>query len=88
MPSAVASKAMSSWSRVSLRKSWRVWKQTVRALLTRQEVIANGHLPKLRGLQVFRFSGVIRTVGHMLRRALQFVLDFTSPLGKPPLTKT
>jgi hypothetical protein len=53
-----------------------------------QEVIANGHLPKLWGLQVFRFSGVIRTVGHMLRRALLFVLDVTSPLGKLPLTKT
>jgi hypothetical protein len=53
-----------------------------------QEVIANGHLPKLRGLQVFRFSGVIRTVGHMLPQALQLVLDVTSPLGKLPLTKT
>jgi hypothetical protein len=52
------------------------------------EVIANGHLPKFRWLQVFRFSAVIRTVGHMLRRALQFVLDVTSPLGKLPLTKT
>jgi len=53
-----------------------------------QEVIANGHPPKLRGLQAFRFSGVIWTMAHLLRRALQFVLDVTSTLGKLPLTQT
>jgi hypothetical protein len=53
-----------------------------------QEVIAKGHPPKLRGLQALRFSGAIRTMAHLLRRALQFVLDVTSTLGKLPLTKT
>lgn len=47
-----------------------------------QEVIDNGRPLKLRGLQAFRFAGAIRTVAHLLRRALQFVLDVTYTLGQ------
>jgi hypothetical protein len=46
-----------------------------------QEVIDNGHPPRLRGLTAFRFAGVIRTLAHLLRRALNFVLDVTYTLG-------
>ena len=53
-----------------------------------QEVIDPGHPPKVRGLKAFRFAGAIRTVAHLLRRALQFVLDVTYTLGKLPLAKT
>ena len=53
-----------------------------------QEVIDHGHPPKLRGLKAFRFAGAIRTVAHLLRRALQFVLDVTYTLGKLPLART
>jgi len=53
-----------------------------------QEVIDNGRPPKLRGLKAFRFWGAIRTVAHLLRRALQFVLDVTYTLGKLPWAKT
>ena len=53
-----------------------------------QEVIAKGCPPRLRGLQAFRFWGAIRTVAHLLRRALQFVLDVTYTLGKLPWAKT
>jgi hypothetical protein len=53
-----------------------------------QEVIEKGRPPKLRGLQAFRFLGAIRTVAHLLRRALQFVLDVTYTLGKLPRAKT
>lgn len=42
-----------------------------------QENIDNGRPPKLRGLKAFRFAGAIRTVAHLLRRALQFVLALT-----------
>jgi hypothetical protein len=47
-----------------------------------QEVIEHGRPPKLRGLKAFRFAGAIRTVAHLLRRALTFVLDVTYTLGK------
>lgn len=47
-----------------------------------QEVIDNGRPPKLRGLQAFRFWGAIRTVAHLLRRGLTFILDVTYTLGK------
>ena len=47
-----------------------------------QEVIDTGRPPKLRGLRAFRFCGAIRTVAHLLRRALQFVLDVTYTWGK------
>jgi hypothetical protein len=53
-----------------------------------QEVIANGRLPKLRGLKAFRFAGAIRTLAHLLRRAINFVLDVTYTLGKPLPVKT
>jgi hypothetical protein len=53
-----------------------------------QEVIDKGRPPKLRGLQAFRFWGAIRTVAHLLRRALQFVLDVTYTLGKLPRATT
>ncbi|MGH8057989.1 MAG: hypothetical protein ACREOH_12250 [Candidatus Entotheonellia bacterium] len=47
-----------------------------------QEVIEHGRPPKLRGLQAFRFAGAIRTVAHVLRRALTCILDVTYTLGK------
>ena len=53
-----------------------------------QEVIDNSRPSKLRGLQAFRFAGAIRTVAHLLRRALQFVLDVTYTLGKLPKAQT
>jgi hypothetical protein len=53
-----------------------------------QEVIAKGRSPKLRGLQAFRFSGAMRTLAHLLRRALHFVLDVTYTLGKLPRAMT
>jgi hypothetical protein len=43
-----------------------------------QEVIDNGHPPKVRGLNAFRFARAIRTVAHLLRLALQF------RAGRPP----
>jgi hypothetical protein len=53
-----------------------------------QEVIDNGRPLKLRGLKAFRFAGAIRTVAHLLRRALQFVLDVTYTLGKLAVART
>jgi len=47
-----------------------------------QEVMSNGRPPKLRGLQAFRFSGAMRTLAQLLRRACTFVLDATYTLGK------
>ncbi len=47
-----------------------------------QEVIANAHPLRMRGLKAFRFAGAIRTLAQLLRRALNFVLDVTSTLGK------
>jgi hypothetical protein len=47
-----------------------------------QEVIANAHPLRMRGLKAFRFAGAIRTLAQLLRRALHFVLDVTSTLGK------
>jgi hypothetical protein len=46
-----------------------------------QEVIDNGRPAKLRGLKAFRFAGAIRTVAHLLRRAITFILDVTYTLG-------
>jgi hypothetical protein len=48
-----------------------------------QEVMANGRPLRMRGLGAFRFAGAIRTLAQLLRRALNFVLDATSTLGKP-----
>jgi hypothetical protein len=47
-----------------------------------QEVIDHGRLPKLRGLQAFRFLGAIRTLAHRLRRAMTLILDATYTMGK------
>jgi hypothetical protein len=47
-----------------------------------QEVIDHGRLPKLRGLQAFRFLGAIRTLAHLLRRAMTFILGATYTMGK------
>jgi hypothetical protein len=53
-----------------------------------QEVIDHGRPPKLRGLKAFRFSGAIRTVAHLLHRALTFILEVTYTLGKLQPVKT
>jgi hypothetical protein len=53
-----------------------------------QEVIANAHPLRMRGLKAFRFAGAIRTLAQLLRRALTFVLDVTYTLGKTPLLQT
>ena len=47
-----------------------------------QEVMLKGRPPRLRGLKAFSFSGAIRTLAQLLRRALNFVLDVTFTLGK------
>lgn len=47
-----------------------------------QEVIDKGRSPRLRGLKAFSFSGAIRTLAQLLRRALNFILDVTYTLGK------
>jgi hypothetical protein len=53
-----------------------------------QEVIAQAHPLRMRGLKAFRFAGAIRTLAQLLRRALNVVLDVTYTLGKPPLAQT
>jgi hypothetical protein len=53
-----------------------------------QEVIDNGRPPKLRGLQAFRFSGAMRTLAQLLRRACTFVLNVTYTLGKLQTVQT
>jgi hypothetical protein len=52
-----------------------------------QEVIANAHPLRMRGLKAFRFAGAIRTLAQLLRRAMNFVLDATSTLGKAPMAQ-
>jgi hypothetical protein len=47
-----------------------------------QEVIAKGSAVKMRGLAAFSFAGAIRTLGQLLRRACNFVLDATYTLGR------
>lgn len=47
-----------------------------------QEVIAKGSAIKMRGLAAFSFAGAIRTLGQLLRRACNFVLDATYTLGR------
>ena len=47
-----------------------------------QEVIANAHPLRMRGLKAFRFAGAMRTLAQLLRRALNFVLDVTSTLDQ------
>jgi hypothetical protein len=53
-----------------------------------QEVIANAHPLRMRGLKAFRFAGAIRTLAQLVRRALNFVLDVTYTLGKTPVAQT
>jgi len=53
-----------------------------------QEVIANAHPLRMRGLKAFRFAGAMRTLAQLLRRALNFVLDVTFTLGKAPAAQT
>jgi hypothetical protein len=53
-----------------------------------QEVVGNAHPLRMRGLKAFRFAGAIRTLGQLLRRALNFVLDATYTLGKAPVART
>jgi hypothetical protein len=53
-----------------------------------QEVIANAHPLRMRGLKAFRFAGAIRTLAQLLRRALNFVLDVTYTLSKNPVAQT
>ena len=53
-----------------------------------QEVIANAHPLRMRGLKAFRFAGAIRTLAQLLRRALNFVLDVTYTLGKASVVQT
>jgi hypothetical protein len=53
-----------------------------------QEVIANAHPLRMRGLKAFRFAGAIRTLAQLLRRAMTFVLDATYTLGKVPVAQT
>jgi hypothetical protein len=53
-----------------------------------QEVIANAPPLRMRGLKAFRFAGAIRTLAQLLRRALHFVLDVTSPLSKSFVAQT
>lgn len=53
-----------------------------------QEVIANAHPLRMRGLKAFRFAGAMRTLAQLLRRALNFVLDVTYTLGKTPVAQT
>ena len=53
-----------------------------------QEVIANAHPLRMRGLQAFRFAGAMRTLAQRLRRAVNFVLDVISTLGKTPVAQT
>jgi len=53
-----------------------------------QEVVAQAHPLRMRGLKAFRFAGAIRTLAQLLRRALNFVLDVTYTLGRVPLART
>jgi hypothetical protein len=47
-----------------------------------QEVIEVGCKPKLRGLKAFSFSGAIRSLGQLLKKSLNFVLDVTFTLNR------
>jgi len=53
-----------------------------------QEVIANAHPLRMRGLKAFRFAGAIRTLAQLLCRALNFVLDVTLTLSKASVAQT
>ena len=53
-----------------------------------QEVVAQAHPLRMRGLKAFRFAGAIRTLAQLWRRALHFVLDVTYTQGKTPVAQT
>ena len=53
-----------------------------------QEVIANAHPLRMRGLQACRFAGALRILAQRLRRALHWVLEVTSTRGKTPVAQT
>ena len=53
-----------------------------------QEVIANTHPLRMRGLKAFRCAGAIRTLAQLRRRALHFVLNVPDMLGKAPVAQT
>jgi hypothetical protein len=53
-----------------------------------QEVLAQAHPLRIRGLKAFRFAGAIRTFAQLLRRALTFVLDVTYTRRQIPLIQT
>jgi hypothetical protein len=53
-----------------------------------QEVVAQAHPLRMRGLKAFRFAGAMRTLAQLLRRALTFVLDVTYTRGKTPVAQT
>ncbi len=47
-----------------------------------QEVVDEGKSLKLRGLKAFTFAEAMRTLGHLLRKALSFILNVTCTLGR------
>jgi hypothetical protein len=47
-----------------------------------QDVIGGGGPPRRRGLGAFRVAGALRPLAQLLRRALNFVLNVTSTLGR------
>ena len=53
-----------------------------------QEVIDNRRPPTLLGLKAFRFAGAIRTLAHLLRRAITCILDVTYTMGQRLPVKT
>jgi hypothetical protein len=53
-----------------------------------QEVMAQAHPLRMRGLKAFRFAGAMRTLAQLLRRALNFVLDVTYTRRQAPVIQT
>jgi hypothetical protein len=53
-----------------------------------QEVVAQAHPLRMRGLKAFRFAGAMRTLAQLLRRALNFVLDVTYTRRQTPVVQT
>jgi len=72
-----------AWQRLSAAR-----RASERTNSSDQEVIANAHPLRMRGLKAFRCAGAIRTLAQLLRRARHFVLDVTSTLGKAPAAQT
>jgi hypothetical protein len=53
-----------------------------------QEVVAQAHPLRMRGLKAYRFAGAMRTLAQLLRRALNFVLDVTYTRRQVPVVQT